>query len=72
MHCLAVSTSLVKGKYRDKPVNEYVFCFCVQDCSDEVVPFSLDEEFDYDTVVYTPKFSQAEMNYLTSFLPQSS
>ncbi|XP_054999091.1 intraflagellar transport-associated protein [Sorex araneus] len=28
---------------------------------DEVQPFSLDEEFDYDSVVLTPKFTPAEM-----------
>uniref|UniRef100_A0A672UXV8 Uncharacterized protein n=1 Tax=Strigops habroptila TaxID=2489341 RepID=A0A672UXV8_STRHB len=28
---------------------------------DDVHPFSLDEEFDYDNVVLTPKFSEAEL-----------
>lgn len=28
---------------------------------DEVQPFSLDEEFDYDSVILTPKFTAAEM-----------
>ncbi|XP_023365096.1 uncharacterized protein C11orf74 homolog isoform X2 [Otolemur garnettii] len=31
---------------------------------DEVQPFSLDEEFDYDSVVLTPKFSLAEIETL--------
>ncbi|XP_053416436.1 intraflagellar transport-associated protein [Nycticebus coucang] len=31
---------------------------------DEVQPFSLDEEFDYDSVVLTPKFSIAEIETL--------
>ncbi|KAK7098901.1 uncharacterized protein [Littorina saxatilis] len=43
-----------------------------QDCSDEVVAFTLEEDFDYNSVPYTPKFTQAEMNYLTSFVPQNS
>ncbi|XP_076471838.1 uncharacterized protein LOC143301434 isoform X2 [Babylonia areolata] len=43
-----------------------------EDCSDEVVPFELDQDHDYDQVVYTPKFTRAEMNYLTSFLPTNS
>ena len=64
-------------KYREKngskkPPNKCIVYACVQGCSDEVVPFALDEEFDYNTVVCTPKFSQVEMNYLTSFLPQNS
>lgn len=29
---------------------------------DEVQPFSLDEEFDYDAVTLTPKFTPAEMD----------
>ncbi|EQB79109.1 hypothetical protein CB1_056579001 [Camelus ferus] len=29
---------------------------------DEVQPFSLDEEFDYDAVVLTPKFTPAEID----------
>lgn len=36
---------------------------------DEVQPFSLDEEFDYDSVVLTPKFTPAEMRALQE-LPQ--
>ncbi|GAB0190172.1 intraflagellar transport-associated protein [Grus japonensis] len=28
---------------------------------DDVQPFSLDEEFDYDNVALTPKFSEAEL-----------
>ncbi|KAL8561967.1 hypothetical protein ACOMHN_001293 [Nucella lapillus] len=43
-----------------------------KECIDEVVPFQLDDDYDYDNIVYTPKFTQAEMNYLSSFLPQKS
>ena len=31
---------------------------------DEVQPFSLDEDFDYDNVVLTPKFTAAEQRDL--------
>ncbi|PVD33329.1 hypothetical protein C0Q70_04583 [Pomacea canaliculata] len=42
-----------------------------EDHGDVVVPFKLDPCFDYDSVPYTPKFSKAEMDYLTSFLPRN-
>ncbi|KFZ67450.1 Uncharacterized protein C11orf74, partial [Podiceps cristatus] len=32
---------------------------------DDVQPFSLDEEFDYDSVALTPKFSEAELKAIT-------
>ncbi|XP_025911394.1 intraflagellar transport-associated protein isoform X3 [Apteryx mantelli] len=32
---------------------------------DDVQPFSLDEEFDYDNVALTPKFSEAELKAIT-------
>lgn len=38
--------------------------------TDEVEPFSLDENFDYDNVILTPKFTTQEMTYLNSFIPQ--
>ncbi|XP_006864977.1 PREDICTED: uncharacterized protein C11orf74 homolog [Chrysochloris asiatica] len=35
----------------------------MEEClGDEVQPFSLDEEFDYDNVTLTPKFTSAEIN----------
>ncbi|KAM6158290.1 intraflagellar transport-associated protein [Rhynchocyon petersi] len=37
---------------------------------DEVQPFSLDEEFDYDSVVLTPKFTSAEMDTLKELSKQ--
>ncbi|XP_029812786.1 protein C11orf74 homolog isoform X1 [Suricata suricatta] len=39
---------------------------------DAVQPFSLDEEFDYDAVVLTPKFTPAEMDALTRLSRQQS
>ncbi|KFO19907.1 hypothetical protein H920_18744 [Fukomys damarensis] len=37
---------------------------------DEVQPFSLDEDFDYDSVTLTPKFTSAEMETLRERLKQ--
>ncbi|XP_039089253.1 intraflagellar transport-associated protein isoform X1 [Hyaena hyaena] len=37
---------------------------------DEVQPFSLDEEFDYDAVMLTPKFTPAEIDVLTQLSKQ--
>ncbi|XP_027967109.1 uncharacterized protein C11orf74 homolog isoform X1 [Eumetopias jubatus] len=37
---------------------------------DEVQPFSLDEEFDYDVVTLTPKFTPAEIDAITELSKQ--
>ncbi|XP_043827518.1 intraflagellar transport-associated protein [Dromiciops gliroides] len=47
----------------DRPLHE-VF-------GDEVQPFSLDEDFDYDGVMLTPKFSSAEMETILEMTSQS-
>ena len=39
---------------------------------EEVQPFSLDEEFDYDVVVLTPKFTPAEMNAIKELSKQKT
>ncbi|XP_040114962.1 intraflagellar transport-associated protein [Oryx dammah] len=39
---------------------------------DEVQPFSLDEEFDYDVVVLTPRFTPAEMNAIEELSKQKT
>ena len=42
-----------------------IFFFLLQGCcSDEVEPFVLDEDFDYDNVVLTPKFTIREFKDL--------
>lgn len=41
------------------------------DTTDEVEPFSLDNDFDYDNVVLTPKFTMEEVDHLKSFLPRT-
>ncbi|XP_008685007.1 intraflagellar transport-associated protein isoform X1 [Ursus maritimus] len=38
---------------------------------DEVQPFSLDEEFDYDAVMLTPKFTPAEIDAITELSQQT-
>lgn len=45
-------------------MQQYYLCICfssLQLLGDDVQPFSLDEEFDYDNVALTPKFSEAEL-----------
>lgn len=45
-----------------------VICVCfslLQLLGDDVQPFSLDEEFDYDNVALTPKFSEAELKAIS-------
>ncbi|CAI9162011.1 unnamed protein product [Rangifer tarandus platyrhynchus] len=39
---------------------------------DEVQAFSLDEEFDYDAVVLTPKFTPAELNAIKELSKQKT
>lgn len=38
----------------------------LQECSNEVTAFCLDEDFDYDNVVLTPKFTVEEVAFLKS------
>ncbi|XP_042637247.1 intraflagellar transport-associated protein [Orycteropus afer afer] len=45
-----------------KPVEELL--------GDEVQPFSLDEEFDYDSVMLTPKFTSAELDNIKQLSKQ--
>lgn len=45
-------------------LQQYYLCICFSSLrllGDDVHPFSLDEEFDYDNVALTPKFSEAEL-----------
>ena len=44
-----------------------------ENCSDDVVEaFKLDENFDYDNVMLTPKYSVAEMAMLANLLEQET
>ncbi|XP_039408964.1 intraflagellar transport-associated protein isoform X2 [Corvus cornix cornix] len=60
----------------DKPVQPKLRAWSVPQPSDskaqellgdDVQPFSLDEEFDYDNVALTPKFSEAELKAIVEF-----
>ncbi|XP_021347981.1 uncharacterized protein C11orf74 homolog [Mizuhopecten yessoensis] len=42
-----------------------------QECSDEVEPFSLDRDFDYDNVILTPKYSQEDVNLMKTLRDQN-
>ncbi|XP_050408326.1 intraflagellar transport-associated protein [Patella vulgata] len=44
----------------------------VTSTSDDVEPFVLDENFDYENVILTPKFNAIEMEYLNSIKPFTS
>lgn len=49
-------------------MQQYYFCICFSSLQllwNNVQPFSLDEEFDYDNVALTPKFSEAELKSIT-------
>lgn len=48
----------------------FLYFSLLQVCGDEVQLFSLDEEFDYDSVALTPKFSEAEMKAIINLSVQ--
>ncbi|XP_062432881.1 intraflagellar transport-associated protein [Rhea pennata] len=52
-------------KFRTLPVIQPVDNKTQELLGDDVQPFSLDEEFDYDNVALTPKFSEAELKSIT-------
>ena len=39
-----------------------------QPVTNEVEPFSLDQDFDYDNVVLTPKYTEAEMSIVKDLM----
>ncbi|XP_058704415.1 intraflagellar transport-associated protein isoform X2 [Poecile atricapillus] len=51
----------IQPKFRDFPVPQPSDSKAQELLGDDVQPFSLDEEFDYDNVALTPKFSEAEL-----------
>ncbi|XP_015487430.1 protein C11orf74 homolog isoform X1 [Parus major] len=51
----------IQPKFRDLPVPQPSDSKAQELLGDDVQPFSLDEEFDYDNVALTPKFSEAEL-----------
>ncbi|XP_010213893.1 PREDICTED: uncharacterized protein C11orf74 homolog, partial [Tinamus guttatus] len=55
----------VQQKFRTLPVIQASGSQTQELLGDDVQPFSLDEEFDYDNVPLTPKFSEADLKALT-------
>ncbi|XP_051820763.1 intraflagellar transport-associated protein [Antechinus flavipes] len=53
------------------PTEHLVFGHFKEVSGDEVQPFSLDEDFDYDNVILTPKYSSAEMKTFEEMSNQS-
>ncbi|KAM8968600.1 protein C11orf74 homolog isoform X2 [Sarcophilus harrisii] len=53
------------------PTEHLVFGHFKEVSGDEVQPFSLDEDFDYDNVILTPKYSNAEMKTFEEMSNQS-
>ncbi|KFV14139.1 Uncharacterized protein C11orf74, partial [Pterocles gutturalis] len=51
----------VQLKFRTLPIPQPSDSKAQELLGDDVQPFSLDEEFDYDNVALTPKFSEAEL-----------
>ncbi|XP_044536765.1 intraflagellar transport-associated protein [Gracilinanus agilis] len=56
---------------KTQPTEQPAYRHLTEVSGDEVQPFSLDEEFDYDTVTLTPKFSIAEMKTIIEMSRQS-
>ncbi|KAM8807087.1 intraflagellar transport-associated protein [Eudromia elegans] len=55
----------VQQKFRTLSVKQPSSSKTQELLGDDVQPFSLDEEFDYDNVPLTPKFSEAELKTIT-------
>lgn len=47
-----------------------LLCYLLQILGDEVQPFHLDDEFDYDAVMLTPKFTPAEIDAIKELSKQ--
>ncbi|XP_056657915.1 intraflagellar transport-associated protein isoform X2 [Monodelphis domestica] len=56
---------------KTQPAEQPAYRHLKEVSGDEVQPFSLDEEFDYDTVTLTPKFSNAEMKTILEMSSRS-
>ncbi|XP_035182839.1 intraflagellar transport-associated protein isoform X2 [Oxyura jamaicensis] len=60
--CIPAFDKPVQRKFRTLSVPQPLDSKTQELLGDDVQPFSLDEEFDYDNVALTPKFSEAELN----------
>ncbi|KAM6273432.1 intraflagellar transport-associated protein [Porphyrio hochstetteri] len=61
IHCTPIFDKPVQLKFRTLSVPQPSDRKAQELLGDDVQPFSLDEEFDYDNVALTPKFSEAEL-----------
>ncbi|KAL2303443.1 hypothetical protein Nmel_008711 [Mimus melanotis] len=59
--CTPFFAKPVEPKFRALPVPQPSDSKAQELLGDDVQPFSLDEEFDYDNVALSPKFSEAEL-----------
>ncbi|XP_009695363.1 PREDICTED: uncharacterized protein C11orf74 homolog, partial [Cariama cristata] len=60
-YCTPFFDKPVQPKFRTLSVPQPLDSKAQELLGDDVYPFSLDEEFDYDNVALTPKFSEAEL-----------
>ncbi|XP_027559944.1 uncharacterized protein C11orf74 homolog isoform X3 [Neopelma chrysocephalum] len=60
-YCTPVFDKPIQLKFRNLSVPQLLVSKPQELLGDDVQPFSLDEEFDYDNVAVTPKFSEAEL-----------
>ncbi|XP_006883853.1 PREDICTED: uncharacterized protein C11orf74 homolog [Elephantulus edwardii] len=61
---------LLTPEVKPRPITDGVGRPVEELLGDEVQPFSLDEDFDYDSVTLTPKFTSAEMDILKELSKQ--
>ncbi|XP_032548053.1 protein C11orf74 homolog isoform X4 [Chiroxiphia lanceolata] len=60
-YCTPIFDKPIQLKFRNLSVPQPLDSRPQELLGDDVQPFSLDEEFDYDNVAVTPKFSEAEL-----------
>ncbi|XP_027498332.1 uncharacterized protein C11orf74 homolog isoform X1 [Corapipo altera] len=60
-YCTPIFDKPIQLKFRNLSVPQPLDSKPQELLGDDVQPFSLDEEFDYDNVAVTPKFSEAEL-----------
>ncbi|KAL3841563.1 hypothetical protein ACJMK2_019686 [Sinanodonta woodiana] len=62
------ATYRIEGVQHDPDTEDQNEPCSTQPCSNEVMPFTLDNDFDYDNVTLTPKYTFAEMKQLEGLL----
>uniref|UniRef100_A0A8C0BXC3 Uncharacterized protein n=1 Tax=Buteo japonicus TaxID=224669 RepID=A0A8C0BXC3_9AVES len=64
-YCTPFFDKPIEPKFRTFSVPQPLDSKAQELLGDDVQPFLLDEEFDYDNVALTPKFSEAELKAIT-------